>query len=87
MKAENVVSYLIDVAVVGTWISVNVMLFSGALILDESVRDLAMRAFGTLDAALVFVLAYHRGSSSGSRRKTEIEAERMRLEHDSAAGK
>lgn len=54
--------------VVVAWIAMQVYIFEGQVIAPE-MRDFAMRALGTMDAALTMILAYYFGSSSGSRNK------------------
>jgi hypothetical protein len=54
--------------VMGAWIAVQYFIFAGHNV-EPTMRDFAMRALGTMDAALTMVLAYYYGSSSGSRNK------------------
>lgn len=42
--------------------------------IDDSMRELALRSLGTLDAALGLVLAYYFGSSASARQKDETLA-------------
>lgn len=74
MMHDKIAGYLVDAAVIGVWAGVNYALFFGHVQIPEVLRDLAMRAMGIIDAALLAVLYYHRGTSSGSTRKTEILA-------------
>ena len=54
--------------VVTAWIAIQYFIFAGHII-EPTMRDFAMRALGTMDAALTMVLAYYFGSSAGSRNK------------------
>lgn len=56
--------------VLGLYIAINYFIFSGH-VLDDGMRDMALRSLGTLDASLGLVLAYYFGSSLGSSSKTE----------------
>ena len=66
--AGDIISFL----VVAGWILVNYVLFTSSS--DMPNRDMIMRALGTLDAAVMCVLYYYRGSSYGSRKKDEAKA-------------
>lgn len=55
--------------VLGLYIAINYFIFSGH-ILEDGMRDMALRSLGTLDASLGLVLAYYFGSSLGSSNKT-----------------
>ena len=57
-------------AIVVGWLCVQWFML-GHVIPAEN-RELVMRALGTLDAALMFVLGYYFGSSRGSDAKTEL---------------
>lgn len=59
---------IIATLVVSAWIAIQYFIFAGHII-EPVMRDFAMRALGTMDAALTMVLAYYYGSSSGSRNK------------------
>lgn len=65
---------LISFLVVFGWITVNYILFTSSA--DIPNRDLIMRALGTLDAALMCVLYFYRGSSKGSADKNKIIAKK-----------
>jgi hypothetical protein len=54
--------------VISAWIAIQYFIFAGHII-EPTMRDFAMRALGTMDAALTMILAYYFGSSSGSRAK------------------
>jgi len=56
--------------VLGLYIAINYYIFSGH-VLDDGMRDMALRSLGTLDAALGLVLSYYFGSSLGSSNKNE----------------
>ena len=66
--AGDIISFLI---VIG-WIFVNYALFTATADLPN--KDILLRGMGTLDAALMCILYFYRGSSFGSRRKDEIKA-------------
>lgn len=77
---DRVGPYVLDGVILGVWVAINYAIFFGGAGIDSSVRDLAMRAMGIIDAALLAVLYYHRGTSRSSARKTEAMLER--IEHD-----
>jgi hypothetical protein len=58
--------------VVVAWIAVQWFLLSN--IIPTEMRDLIARVLGTLDAALMMVLAYFFGSSAGSKEKSALLA-------------
>lgn len=41
-------------------------------VINEDMREIVMRALGTLDAAMTLVLSYYFGSSAGSKSKDEV---------------
>lgn len=55
--------------IVLTWASVQWFILRNSV--PEDMRELIMRVLGTLDAALMLVLAYYFGSSSSSRQKDD----------------
>lgn len=56
--------------IVLTWASVQWFILRNSV--PEDMRELIMRVLGTLDAALMLVLAYYFGSSAGSKAKDDI---------------
>lgn len=77
---DKIAPYILDGVILGVWVGVNYALFFGGGIIHESARDLAMRAMGIIDAALLAVLYYHRGTSMSSAKKTEAMIEKMHKE-------
>lgn len=61
---------LLGAAIVIGWLCVQWFLLEHVVPAEN--RELIMRALGTLDAALMFVLGYYFGSSSGSDAKTDL---------------
>lgn len=68
IETQDYTPRILAAMILGLYIAVQYYVFGGH-ILDISMRDIAMRSLGTLDAALTMVLAYYFGSSSGSRAK------------------
>lgn len=64
-KTPRILAYLI----VALYITVQIFLITGNVIPPE-MREMVMRALGTLDAVLGMIFAYYFGSSIGSREKT-----------------
>ena len=61
---------ILATVVVSAWVTIqSILLFH---IVSSDMRDLVSRLLGTLDAALLLVLSYYFGSSSGSTRKNEL---------------
>lgn len=56
--------------IVLTWASVQWFILRHSV--PEDMRELIMRVLGTLDAALMLVLAYYFGSSAGSKAKDDL---------------
>ena len=61
---------ILSVLVVVAWVLVQFFLLSH--VIDASMRELVARVLGTLDGALMLVLSYYFGSSSGSQAKDEL---------------
>jgi hypothetical protein len=61
---------ILSVLVVVAWVLVQFFLLSH--VIDASMRELVARVLGTLDGALMLVLSYYFGSSSGSQAKDDL---------------
>jgi hypothetical protein len=61
---------ILSVLVVVAWVLVQFFLLNH--VIDASMRELVARVLGTLDGALMLVLSYYFGSSSGSQAKDEL---------------
>lgn len=61
---------LLAVLVVAAWVSVQWFLLNN--IVPGEMRELVARVLGTLDTALIMVLAYYFGSSAGSAAKNQM---------------
>jgi hypothetical protein len=61
---------ILSVLVVVAWVLVQFFLLNH--VIDASMRELVARVLGTLDGALMLVLSYYFGSSSGSQAKDEM---------------
>jgi len=61
---------ILSVLVVVAWVLVQFFLLNH--IIDASMRELVARVLGTLDGALMLVLSYYFGSSSGSQAKDDL---------------
>ena len=61
---------ILSVLVVVAWVLVQFFLLNH--VIDSSMRELVARVLGTLDGALMLVLSYYFGSSSGSQAKDEL---------------
>lgn len=72
IELKSKTPHVIACAVVGAWIVIQFTLLF--VVVDSEMRDLVARLLGTLDAALMLVLAYFFGSTAGSSRKTELLA-------------
>lgn len=59
--------------VVGCWLGAQWYILN--TIVDQSMREMVMRALGTIDAALMLILSYYFGSTNSSARKTELLAQ------------
>ena len=60
----------LSVLVVVAWVLVQFFLLNH--VIDASMRELVARVLGTLDGALMLVLSYYFGSSSGSQAKDDL---------------
>jgi hypothetical protein len=60
---------ILALVIVAGWIGLSWLVFSHDL--PAANKDFILRTLGTVDAALMLVLAYYFGSSAGSARKTE----------------
>lgn len=70
VETKSRTPHLLAVVIVSAWVLVTaVLLFT---VVDEGMREMIGRVLGTLDAALMLVLSYFYGSTSGSARKTEL---------------
>jgi len=61
---------ILSVLVVVAWVLVQFFLLNH--VIDASMRELIARVLGTLDGALMLVLSYYFGSSSGSQAKDDL---------------
>jgi hypothetical protein len=61
---------ILSVLVVVAWVLVQFFLLNH--VIDASMRELVARVLGTLDGALMLVLSYYFGSSSGSQAKDDL---------------
>jgi hypothetical protein len=61
---------ILSVLVVVAWVLVQFFLLNH--VIDSSMRELVARVLGTLDGALMLVLSYYFGSSSGSQAKDDL---------------
>ena len=61
---------ILSVLVVVAWVLVQFFLLNH--VIDASMRELVARVLGTLDGALMLVLTYYFGSSSGSQAKDDL---------------
>lgn len=69
---------LLAALVVVGWLTVQYFLLTN--VIDATMRELVARVLGTLDGALMLVLAYYFGSSAGSAAKNEMLA-RLNTDH------
>lgn len=70
VETKSKTPQILGVVIVTAWVLVTaVLLFT---VVDEGMREMIGRVLGTLDAALMLVLSYFYGSTSGSARKTEL---------------
>jgi hypothetical protein len=61
---------LVGIVVVGGFVIVCVLLLRGGTV-DKDVHDIAVSLLGTLGAALMLIVGYYYGSSSGSQAKDQ----------------
>lgn len=69
-KTGDTTPTILSYSIVGVWAFINYLLFRGEI--PEGSIELVARVLGTLDAALMAVLYYYFGSSSGSKLKTTM---------------
>lgn len=70
ISTNSVVPPLLSILVVTAWALIQYFLLTH--IVASEMRELVARVLGTLDSALMLVLSFYFGSSSGSRQKDEM---------------
>ena len=70
MTTNSFVPPLLSVLVVVAWATIQYFLLTH--VIDPSMRELVARVLGTLDGALMLVLSFYFGSSSGSQAKDQM---------------
>jgi hypothetical protein len=70
MTTGSFVPPLLSVLVVVAWTTIQYFLLTH--VIDPSMRELVARVLGTLDGALMLVLSFYFGSSSGSQAKDQM---------------
>jgi hypothetical protein len=70
ISTQSFVPPLLSILIVVAWACVQYFLLTH--IIAQEMRELVARVLGTLDGALMLVLSFYFGSSSGSQKKDEI---------------
>ena len=70
ISTQSFVPPLLSVLVVVAWATIQYFLLTH--VIDPSMRELIARVLGTLDGALMLVLSFYFGSSSGSQAKDQL---------------
>jgi hypothetical protein len=70
MTTGSFVPPLLSVLVVVAWTTIQYFLLTH--VIDPSMRELVARVLGTLDGALMLILSFYFGSSSGSQAKDQM---------------
>jgi hypothetical protein len=70
ISTQSMIPPILSVLVVVAWGLVQFFLLNH--VIDPSMRELIARVLGTLDGALMLVLSFYFGSSSGSQQKDEM---------------
>jgi len=73
--SEFFIKFVVIAAVMSSWLLFNYALFFGGLTIKADMRELAMRALGTLDMALGLSITHVLGSTIGSARSRELLAQ------------
>jgi len=72
---EWVMKFFVVTAIMASWLAFNYALFFGSLVIAADMRELAMRALGTLDMSLGLAITHVLGSTIGSARQRELLAQ------------
>ena len=70
ISTQSFVPPLLSILVVVAWATIQYFLLTH--VIDPSMRELIARVLGTLDGALMLVLSFYFGSSSGSQAKDQL---------------
>ena len=72
VATRSLVPPLLAILVIAAWGFVQYFLMTN--VIDPSMRELVARVLGTLDGAVIMILSFYFGSSSGSQAKDERAA-------------